>query len=127
MGANFSLGQQQLVCLARALLNESSLLLLDEATAALDSETDEKVQQVLRTSFSSRTILTIAHRIDTIIDSDRILVIDAGKVVEFAPPQELIQTPTSIFAELCRQSGVDIHKSSNRSRHHSLDDSPLKI
>ena len=127
MGANFSLGQQQLVCLARALLNESSLLLLDEATAALDSETDEKVQRVLRTSFSSRTILTIAHRIDTIIDSDRILVIDAGKVVEFAPPQELIQTPTSIFAELCRQSGVDIHRSSNRSRHQSLDDSPLKI
>jgi ABC-type multidrug transport system fused ATPase/permease subunit len=110
MGANFSLGQQQLVCLARALLNDSSLLLLDEATAALDSETDEKVQQVLRSAFAKRTILTIAHRIDTIIDSDRIIVMDAGRVVEFAPPAELIENEKSIFAELCKQSGANTSK-----------------
>lgn len=110
MGANFSLGQQQLVCLARALLNESSLLLLDEATAALDSETDDKVQQVLRSAFANRTILTIAHRIDTIIDSDRIIVLDAGRVVEFAPPADLIENEKSIFAELCKQSGANTSK-----------------
>jgi len=110
MGANFSLGQQQLVCLARALLNESSLLLLDEATAALDSETDDKVQQVLRSAFANRTILTIAHRIDTIIDSDRIIVMDAGRVVEFAPPADLIENEKSIFAELCKQSGANTAK-----------------
>jgi ABC-type multidrug transport system fused ATPase/permease subunit len=104
-GNNFSLGQQQLVCLARALLNQSKVLLLDEATAALDSATDSKVQRVLRSAFASRTILTIAHRIETIIDSDRILVMDAGRVVEFASPTELLESESGVFAQLCRQSG----------------------
>ena len=104
-GENFSLGQQQLVCLARALLNQSKVLLLDEATAALDSATDSKVQRVLRSAFANRTILTIAHRIETIIDSDRILVMDSGRVVEFAPPADLLESETGVFAQLCRQSG----------------------
>jgi ATP-binding cassette subfamily C (CFTR/MRP) protein 1 len=105
MGRNFSLGTQQLMCLARAMLNKSRLLVLDEATAALDAATDSQVQQVLRTHFADRTILTIAHRLDTIIDSDRILVMDAGRVAEFATPYSLLQNPDSIFASLCRQTG----------------------
>jgi ABC-type multidrug transport system ATPase subunit len=106
MGANFSLGQQQLVCLARALLNESKLLLLDEATAALDAETDAMVQRVVRSAFADRTVMTIAHRLDTIIDSDRILVMDAGRVAEFASPAELLRDESTIFASLCRQAGA---------------------
>ncbi len=105
LGRNFSLGQQQLVCLARALLNDSRLLLLDEATAALDAATDAKVQAVLRSAFAARTILTIAHRIDTIIDSDRILVMDAGAVAEFDTPAALLRDEGSIFSQLCRQLG----------------------
>ena len=106
MGANFSLGQQQLVCLARALLNKSRLLLLDEATAALDAETDAMVQRVVRSAFADRTVMTIAHRLDTIIDSDRILVMDAGRVAEFDSPAALLRDENSIFASLCRQSGA---------------------
>jgi ABC-type multidrug transport system fused ATPase/permease subunit len=105
-GSNYSLGQQQLVCLARAFLNKSRLLLLDEATAALDSETDALVQRVVRSAFADRTILTIAHRLDTIIDADRILVMDAGRVAEFASPSELLRDEGTIFASLCRQAGA---------------------
>jgi energy-coupling factor transporter ATP-binding protein EcfA2 len=106
-GVNFSLGQQQLICLARAMLTPSKLLLLDEATASLDSDTDAKVQKVLRSNFSDRTIMTIAHRLDTIIDSDKILTMDAGKVAEFDSPQALLSNPKSIFTELCKNSGED--------------------
>jgi ATP-binding cassette, subfamily C (CFTR/MRP), member 1 len=104
MGGNFSLGQRQLICLARALLNPSRLLLLDEATAALDSDTDAAVQRVLRANFADRTMVTIAHRLETIIDSDRILVMDAGRVAEFDSPYALLSR-ASIFTQLCRQTG----------------------
>ena len=106
MGENYSVGQQQLVCLARALINGSRLLVLDEATAALDSETDAKVQRVGRWAFAERTVMTMAHRIDSIFDSDRILVMDAGRVAEFDTPAELLRDENTIFAELCRQTGV---------------------
>jgi len=105
LGSNYSLGTQQLICLARAMLNRSKILLLDEATAALDSETNDKVNQVLRTYFADRTIFTIAHRLDTIIDSDRILVMNEGVVVEFDPPDVLLDNPQSIFYELCQNAG----------------------
>lgn len=111
MGENYSLGQQQLVCLCRALLNKSKLLLLDEATAALDTDTDAAVQRILRTAFADRTIITIAHRLDTIIDSDRILVMDAGRVAEFASPSDLLRTEGSIFAQLCKQTGAGSYAS----------------
>lgn len=81
-------------------------MVLQEATAALDGETDAKVQMVLRRHFADRTILTIAHRLDTIIDSDRILVMDAGRVAEFAAPYTLLQDPDSIFSQLCKQTGA---------------------
>jgi len=89
------------------MLTPSKLLLLDEATAALDSDTDAKVQQVLRTSFTDRTIMTIAHRLDTIIDSDRILAMDKGIVAEFDAPLTLLNNPKSIFSELCRNTGEE--------------------
>ncbi|GAX23747.1 hypothetical protein FisN_12Hh325 [Fistulifera solaris] len=105
MGSNFSLGTQQLICLARAMLNPSRILLLDEATAALDSDTNAAVQQVLHKHFSHRTIFTIAHRLDTIIDSDRILVMNAGVVAEFDTPHNLLEDHDSIFHELCMNTG----------------------
>ena len=105
MGANFSLGTQQLICLARAMLNPSPILLLDEATAALDSHTNAKVSEVLKEHFSDRTIFTIAHRLDTIIESDRILTVSAGVVAEFEPPHELLENPQSVFYELCMNTG----------------------
>ncbi|KAG9294784.1 hypothetical protein G9A89_000424 [Geosiphon pyriformis] len=105
LGANFSLGTQQLICLARAMLNPSRILLLDEATAALDSDTNAAVQQVLQEHFSDRTIFTIAHRLDTIIDSDRILVMNAGVVAEYETPESLLSDSESIFYELCMNTG----------------------
>jgi ABC-type multidrug transport system fused ATPase/permease subunit len=105
MGANFSLGTQQLICLARAMLNPSPILLLDEATAALDSDTNAKVSEVLKEQFSDRTIFTIAHRLDTIIESDRILTVSAGVVAEFDTPDELLENPESVFYELCMNTG----------------------
>jgi ABC-type multidrug transport system fused ATPase/permease subunit len=105
MGSNFSLGTQQLICLARAMLNPSPILLLDEATAALDSDTNAAVNQVLKQHFNERTIFTIAHRLDTIIDSDRILVMNAGVVAEYDTPQTLLDDSSSIFYELCLNTG----------------------
>jgi ATP-binding cassette, subfamily C (CFTR/MRP), member 1 len=80
-------------------------LLLDEATAALDSDTNAAVQHVLKKHFSDRTIFTIAHRLDTIIDSDRILVMNAGVIAEFDRPDVLLEDSESIFHELCQNTG----------------------
>lgn len=102
-GSNFSVGQRQLMCLGRALLNPSKVLVLDEATAAVDVQTDKIIQATIRREFKDKTIITIAHRLDTVMDSDRILSLDHGKVVEFDSPQKLLQNPDSIFYNLCKQ------------------------
>ncbi|KAJ6132369.1 hypothetical protein N7471_007584 [Penicillium samsonianum] len=105
-GSNLSQGQRQLVSLARALLTPSNILVLDEATAAVDVETDALLQRTLRSSiFSDRTIITIAHRINTIIDSDRIIVLDKGRVAEFDTPAELIKSGGK-FYELAKEAGL---------------------
>jgi ABC-type multidrug transport system fused ATPase/permease subunit len=120
MGANFSLGTQQLICLARAMLNPSSILLLDEATAALDSDTNAKVSLVLKEHFSDRTIFTIAHRLDTIIESDRILTVSAGVVAEFDTPIKLMDDATSVFHELCMNTGESqFHALKEKAKFHS--------
>ncbi|KAG0260927.1 hypothetical protein BG011_001527 [Mortierella polycephala] len=105
-GENMSLGQRQLMSLARAMLAKGTrILCLDEATAAIDIETDNAIQRALRREFKDCTVLTIAHRINTIMDSDRILVLDNGRVSEFDPPQTLLQNKNGIFYSLAIQSG----------------------
>ncbi|SCU87103.1 LAFA_0E04720g1_1 [Lachancea sp. 'fantastica'] len=105
-GSNLSVGQRQLMCLARALLVPSKILVLDEATAAVDVETDQVIQETIRTAFKNRTILTIAHRINTILDSDRIMVLDQGRVAEIDTPQNLLKNPESLFYALCHEAGL---------------------
>ncbi|KAG0339821.1 hypothetical protein BG004_006659 [Podila humilis] len=105
-GENFSAGQQALMCLARAMLRKTKILVMDEATAAVDVETDELIQQTIRREFSDRTILTIAHRIKTVMDSDKILVLEEGRVKEFGEPKELLGMKTrSVFYQLAVQAG----------------------
>lgn len=101
-GNNWSQGQRQLLCLGRALLRDCPVLLLDEATSSVDQETDRTVQRTLREAFAGRTVLTIAHRMNTILDSDLILVLQDGNVAEFAPPSELLEDPDSLFSAMVR-------------------------
>ncbi|GAA6015204.1 hypothetical protein JCM11491_000503 [Sporobolomyces phaffii] len=108
-GSNFSAGQRQLLALARGMLklkySSSSILILDESTASLDHQTDEQIQQTIRDEMSDATILCIAHRLRTIIDFDRVLLLDHGEVLEFDTPLNLISDPKSSFAALCEKSG----------------------
>ncbi|KAI5959813.1 YCF1 [Candida pseudojiufengensis] len=106
-GSNLSVGQRQLMCLARVLLkmNDSTILVLDEATSSIDQSTDRIIQQTIRTEFKNKTIITIAHRIDTILDSDKILVLDKGKVAEFDTPENLLKNKNSLFYALCKEGG----------------------
>jgi len=105
-GSNLSSGQRQLLSLARALLTNSKILVLDEATAAVDVETDQVVQRVIRDKFKDRTILTIAHRLNTILDSDRIIVLGFGEVKEFDSPEKLLNDQKSMFYALAKRGGI---------------------
>lgn len=104
-GKNFSQGQRQLLCLARALLKSSRIVLMDEATASVDFETDKAIQKTISTEFADSTILCIAHRLHTVIEYDRILVLDQGEIVEFDSPLTLISNSESAFYKMCRNSG----------------------
>ncbi|XP_050078062.1 ATP-binding cassette sub-family C member 4-like [Anopheles maculipalpis] len=104
-GSNFSVGQRQLICLARAILRNNRILVLDEATANVDPTTDRLIQDTIRHKFADCTVLTIAHRLNTIMDSDRVLVMDAGQAVELGTPYELLQLPISIFRDMVLATG----------------------
>lgn len=105
-GENLSVGQRQLMCLGRALLRRASILVMDEATAAVDVETDALIQRTIREQFVNYTVLTIAHRLNTIIDNDKILVMDQGNVAEFDSPENLRRNTDSIFYSLLKESGI---------------------
>ncbi|KAF8989421.1 multidrug resistance-associated ABC transporter [Cyathus striatus] len=104
-GANFSQGQRQLIAMARALLRHSSIIVLDEATSSIDFATDAKIQTAIREEFTDSLLLTVAHRLRTVIDYDRLIVLDKGKISEFDTPWNLIQKEDGIFRNMCLKSG----------------------
>ena len=110
-GTNFSVGQRQLVCLARAILRENRILVMDEATANVDPQTDALIQTTIRHKFKNCTVLTIAHRLHTVMDSDKVLVMDAGQVVEFGSPFELLdESEKRIFQSMVKQTGKSTYE-----------------
>ncbi|KAJ7224976.1 ABC protein [Mycena haematopus] len=112
-GANLSVGERSLLSLARALVKDSRVVILDEATASVDLETDNKIQRTIQTQFKDRTLICIAHRLRTIVSYDRILVLDAGKIAEFDTPMNLFNKDEGLFRSLCEKSNItssDIEK-----------------
>ncbi|OSD06330.1 P-loop containing nucleoside triphosphate hydrolase protein [Trametes coccinea BRFM310] len=107
-GSNLSVGQRSLVSLARALVKDSKILILDEATASVDYETDRKIQDTIANEFADRTILCIAHRLRTIIGYDRICVLDAGQIAEFDTPANLYENAAGIFRSMCDRSSITL-------------------
>lgn len=105
-GQNLSVGQRQLVCLARTLLRKTKILVLDEATAAVDMETDDLIQKTIREEFKDCTIITIAHRLNTIMDYDKIMVLDQGLIKEFDTPQSLLSDSSTIFHGMAKNAGL---------------------
>jgi ABC-type multidrug transport system fused ATPase/permease subunit len=104
-GSNWSQGQRQLIALARALVKKTSLIVLDEATSSVDFDTDHKIQQTIRSEFKESALLCIAHRIRTVADYDRILVLDHGRLLEFDHPYTLMTKEDGVFMQMCQRSG----------------------
>ena len=109
-GSNYSVGERQLLNLARALLSQPKLLVLDEATASIDGETDAFIQKMLRSRFPETTLVTIAHRLNTIMDYDYVLVMDKGRAAEFDSPANLLSIEDGVFSELVNSTGVESAK-----------------
>ncbi|XP_021341468.1 multidrug resistance-associated protein 1-like [Mizuhopecten yessoensis] len=105
-GENLSVGQRQLVCLARTLLRKTKILILDEATAAVDMETDDLIQNTIRTEFKDCTILTIAHRLNTIMDYDKVMLLDQGLIKEFDSPNNLLKDKSSAFYSMAKDANL---------------------
>ncbi|KAF9153461.1 Multidrug resistance-associated protein 4 [Linnemannia schmuckeri] len=126
-GRNFSLGQRQLFCIARAILFQSRILVLDEATSAVDLQTDLLIQETIKKNFADCTVLMIAHRLNTIMECDKILVMEDGRVVEFEHPTKLIENKDGYFYSLVNQSGPDSVtrlKTMLREHGHTVDGEP---
>lgn len=102
-GSNLSTGERQLICICRAILRKNKVVVLDEATANIDIVTEEKIQRLIEAEFKDSTVITIAHRLNTIIKSDKVLVLSFGKVEEYAAPSELMADPGSKFSNLLKE------------------------
>ena len=112
-GENLSIGERQMLVMSRALLCGAKILVLDESTASVDHDTDAFIQQIIREKFKETTILTIAHRLHTIIDCDKILVMSAGRLVEYDSPAVLLKRPDSLFRALAVDAGLDVPPTNN--------------
>ncbi|ETM41303.1 hypothetical protein L914_12915, partial [Phytophthora nicotianae] len=104
-GENFSVGERQLLCMARALLTRSRIVVMDEATASIDPETEKKLQRMIKHEFKDTTVLTIAHRLATVLDSDRIMALNDGRVAELDTPRQLVKNKAGVFYELAKEGG----------------------
>lgn len=113
-GSNFSVGQRQLLCLARAILRKNRVLVLDEPTANVDGYTDKLLQAAVSKSFTEATIIAVAHRLDTVIDYDKILVLGSGKVLEYGSPRELLERDSGHFSSMVRDTGPEMSKELRR-------------
>ncbi|XP_053212741.1 ATP-binding cassette sub-family C member 4-like isoform X2 [Panonychus citri] len=109
-GSNLSLGQRQLLCLIRALLQRNRIMILDEATANMDHQTDSLIQETIRKEFKDCTVLTVAHRLNTIIDMDKIILLDAGQLIEYGEPYLLLKDENSHFKSLVSKTGLHMLK-----------------
>lgn len=107
-GSNFSVGQKQLICLARAIIRNNNILVLDEATANIDPETDKLIQKTIQHKFTDCTILIVAHRLPTIMDSEKILVMDGGQVKEFDHPYLLLKNKESYLSKMLQEAGETV-------------------
>ncbi|KAF7462426.1 Hypothetical predicted protein [Marmota monax] len=101
-GENFSQGQRQLFCLARAFVRKTSIFIMDEATASIDMATENILQKVVMTAFADRTVVTIAHRVHTILSADLVIVLKRGAILEFDKPEKLLSQKDSVFASFVR-------------------------
>ncbi|CAL9018032.1 unnamed protein product [Prunus brigantina] len=117
-GENWSMGQRQLVCLGRVLLKKSKVLVLDEATASVDTATDNLIQQTLRQHFTDCTVITIAHRITSVLDSDMVLLLSHGLIEEYDSPATLLENKSSSFAQLVAEYTMSFLFSDIRFYHH---------
>jgi ABC-type multidrug transport system fused ATPase/permease subunit len=115
-GKNLSLGQRQLICLARALLKKSRILVLDEATSSVDARTDQEVQETIRREFVDKgvTVITVAHRLDTVLGYDKIAVLGAGQILEYGTPAELLRTPRGELRRLVDADSLSKRKGSKK-------------
>ena len=103
-GKNLSIGEKQLICIARAILRKSKIIVMDEATSSIDYKTENVIQNVINTIMVKSTVITIAHRIKTVINYDRIMVLNKGDIVEFDSPTKLLKNKNGLFYELYQQS-----------------------
>ncbi|CAH1104965.1 unnamed protein product [Psylliodes chrysocephalus] len=109
-GSNYSVGQRQLICLARAIIRNNKILMLDEATANVDPQTDALIQKTIRRKFANCTVLTVAHRLNTIMDSDKVLVMDSGTMVEYDHPHVLLQISNGVFNKMVAETGRGLNE-----------------
>ena len=105
-GSNLSVGEKQLICITRAILRKSKIIIMDEATASIDYKTEEMIQKAINELLNESTLITIAHRIKTIINYDKIMTLDNGKIIDFDTPKNLINDKTSLFYELYSKSSL---------------------